>query len=192
MTARRRVHDRAVLDALEAFDPEPFEGTVWRVTRKGYDGLRGSSAHGRWSPNGEFEVLYASLEKQGALAEIGYRMSLEPVWPSRLEHEIHAIETRTERTLRIGTLAGMEPLGVDIARYESFEYQETQAIAAAAHFLEFDGLLVPSARAPCSNLVVFLDRITPDARLEVVKTDPVDWTDWRRLRRAARPPRPHA
>jgi RES domain-containing protein len=192
MTARRRVHDRAVLDALEAFDPEPFEGTVWRVTRKGYDGLRGSSAHGRWSPNGEFEVLYASLEKQGALAEIGYRMSLEPVWPSRLEHEIHAIETRTERTLRIGTLAGLEPLGVDIARYESFEYQETQAIAAAAHFLEFDGLLVPSARAPCSKLVVFLDRITPDARLEVVKTEPVDWTDWRRLRRSARAPRPHA
>jgi RES domain-containing protein len=192
MTARRRVHDRAVLDALEAFDPEPFEGTVWRVTRKGYDGLRGSSAHGRWSPNGEFEVLYASLEKQGALAEIGYRMSLEPVWPSRLEHEIHAIETRTERTLRIATLTDLEPLGVDIARYESFDYQETQAIAAAAHFLEFDGLLVPSARAPCSNLVVFLDRITPDARLEVVKTDPVDWTDWRRLRRAARPPRPHA
>jgi RES domain-containing protein len=192
MTARRRVHDRAVLDALEAFDPEPFEGTVWRVTRKGYDGLRGSSAHGRWSPNGEFEVLYASLEKQGALAEIGYRMSLEPVWPSRLEHEIHAIETRTERTLRIATLTDLEPLGVDIARYESFDYQETQAIAAAAHFLEFDGLLVPSARAPCSNLVVFLDRITPDARLEVVKTEPVDWTDWRRLRRSARAPRPHA
>lgn len=192
MTAPRRVHDRAVLDALEAFAPEPFEGTVWRVTRKGYDGLRGSSAHGRWSPNGEFEVLYTSLEKQGALAEIGYRMSLEPVWPSRLEHEVHTIETRTDRTLRIATLAGLEPLGVDIASYESFDYRETQAVAAAAHFLEFDGLLVPSARAPTNNLVIFLDRIAPDTRLEVVKTEPVDWADWRRPRRSARPSGPHA
>ena len=44
-------------------------------------------------------------------------------------------------------------------RYEIFDYQATQAIAAAAHFLEFDGLKVPSARAPCSNLVFFTDRL---------------------------------
>jgi RES domain-containing protein len=192
MTVPSRVHDRAVLDALEAFDPEAFEGTVWRVTRKGYEGLRGSSAHGRWSPNGEFEVLYTSLEQEGALAEIGYRLSLEPVWPSRLEHEIHTIKTRTDRTLRLANLATLVPLGVDIARYETFEYRETQAIAAAAHFLEFDGLLVPSARAHCNNLVIFLDRLAPNTRLDVVRTEPVDWTDWRRSRRPSRTPAPRA
>src|SRR5215470_7645877 len=97
MAGPRRVHDRAILDALDAIDPMPFEGEVWRVIPKGRNPLRGSSTHGRWSPNGEFEVLYTSLERDGALAEIGYRLSLEPIWPSRLQHEIHRIAVSGRR-----------------------------------------------------------------------------------------------
>jgi hypothetical protein len=47
VVGRRPVHDRAILDALDAIDPEPFAGEVWRVTRKGRDPLRGSTANGR-------------------------------------------------------------------------------------------------------------------------------------------------
>src|SRR5271169_4158297 len=112
MTGRRPVHDRRILDALEAIDPKPFAGEVWRVVRKGREALRGSTANGRWSPSGgEFEVLYTSLERDGALAEIGYRLSLEPVWPSRLEHEVHLIEVETERTPRFANLESLAPSG---------------------------------------------------------------------------------
>lgn len=182
MPARGRVHDRAILDALEAIDPEPFEGEVWRVTRKGRDAVRGSSAHGCWSPHGASEVLYTSLEREGALAEIGYRLSLEPVWPSRIEHEIHAIDVRTERSLRLPDVRSLSALGVDIARYETFDYAATQAVASAAHFLEFDGLLVPSARHASLNLVLFLDRLGPSGHLEVRETQAVDWASWRKSR----------
>src|SRR5690348_10940431 len=99
MTGPSRRHDRAILDALEALDPEPFAGRVWRVTRKGRDPLRGSSSRSRWSPGSALEALYTSLEREGALAEIGFRLSLEPVWPSLIEHNIHLIEVQTERTL---------------------------------------------------------------------------------------------
>jgi RES domain len=182
MASSGRVHDRAILDALELADPEPFEGNAWRVARKGRDALRGSSAHGRWSPSGEFEVLYTSLKREGALAEIGYRLSLEPIWPSRLEHEIHTIEVKTLRTLRFVDVMSLGPLGVDITKYESFNYDATQGIAAAAHFLEFDGLLVPSARAACHNLVIFLDRVAADIRLEVQESELVSWDTWRKSR----------
>jgi RES domain-containing protein len=183
MPSSGRVHDRAILDALDAIDPETFEGDVWRVARKGRDGLRGSSAHGRWSPNGEFEVLYTSLLRDGALAEIGYRLSLEPVWPSRIEHEIHTIEVKTGRTLRFADVNSLGALGVDVAKYETFDYSATQPIAAAAHFLEFDGLIVPSARAPCSNLVVFLDRLSEGCGLELKRTESVNWAAWRKTSR---------
>lgn len=182
MSGSSRRHDRAILDALEAIDPAPFAGTVWRVVRKGRDALRGSSAHGRWSPNGEFEVLYTSLERDGALAEVGYRLSLEPIWPSRIEHDLHCIDAQTERTLRFASIDELKPFGVDVSKYESFDYSATQAIAAAAHFLEFDGLTVPSARFACSNLVLFLDRITTGNHLDIKATDPVDWTSWRKHR----------
>jgi hypothetical protein len=180
MAVPGRIHDRVILDALDALDPEPFRGGVWRVTRKGREPPRGAAASGRWSASGEFDVLYTSLERAGALAEIGYRLSLEPVWPSRIEHEIHAINVKAERVLRFANTASLAPLGVDVARYRSFEYGATQAIAAAAHFLEFDGLIVPNARFDCANLVIFVERV-PD--LTLIESQPVDWDSWRKRRR---------
>ena len=175
-----RLHDRALLDALEALDPEPFRGAVWRVTRKGREPLRGAAANGRWSMTGEFEVLNTSLEREGATAEIGYRLSLEPIWPSRIEHEIHLIRAAAERALRFANLASLEPFGIDVARYRTFDYRATQALAAAAHFLEFDGLVVPNARFDCANLVLFTER---NPALALVRSEPVDWDAWRRSRR---------
>lgn len=182
MRRRDRVHDRAILDALDSLDRVPFEDDVWRVMRKGKDRTRGSDAAGRWSPPGEFEVLYASLEPEGAIAEIGYRLFLEPVWPSRIEHEIHRIDLKLDQTFRLADLSSLSRLGVNVAKYENFDYGATQAIASAARFLEFDGLIVPSARHGCLNLVVFLDRIGPDFRIEVRETQPVDWSGWRKSR----------
>jgi len=116
------------------------------------------------------------------LAEVGHRLSLEPVWPSRIEHEIHSLRVRVDRALKLEDLQLLEKLGVNIARFESYEYTATQAIAAAAHFLEFDALVVPSARYRGSNLVVFSDRLQTPARL--IKTENVNWPAWRaRMRR---------
>jgi RES domain-containing protein len=183
MSGAGRVHDRAILDALDAINAEPFREQVWRVTRKGRDVLRGSIAGGRWSLDSPFEVLYTSIERDGALAEIGFRLSLEPVWPDKLRHEIHRISVQAERTMRIVDMTTLRQLGVDTDRYESFEYSVTQSIAAAAHFLEFDGLLVPSARAPTLNLVLFLDRMPPGEGLKVLETHEVDWTSWQTANR---------
>jgi RES domain-containing protein len=177
MVSGGRVHDRAILDALEGFEPEAIEKTVWRVTRKGRDPLRGAVANGRWNSVGEFEVLYTSFAPEGALAEVGYRLSIEPIWPSRLQHEIHAIAVKATRVLKLDDLKLLEKLGVDIDHFESFEYGATQAIAAAAHFLEFDAIFVPSARYPGSNLVVFPDRLEISPELKA--SDDVDWPAWR-------------
>ena len=186
MGNRGRVHDRAILDALEAAPSQAFQGQTWRVTRKGRDALRGSSAAGRWNPPGEFEVLYTSLERDGAVAEVGYRLSLEPVWPTLIEHDIHLIDVEKQRTLRFADLASLSPLGVDVARYETFDYSATQAIGAAAYFLEFDGLVVPSARFQCLNLVLFLERLPAVGYLQVQATDSIDWNAWRRSQTSRR------
>lgn len=174
-----RVHDRALLDALDALTPEPFAGEVWRIVRKGRDPLQGSSAAGRWNASGAFEVLYTSIERDGALAEIGYRLAMEPVWPSRAEHVLHRISAAAGRNLRFADVAALSQVGIDAARYQSLDYSRTQAIAAAAHFLEFDGLLVPSARHDCLNLVLFMDRMAQGA-LKVLAGESVDWAERRR------------
>jgi hypothetical protein len=185
MSSGGRVHERSVLDALEKLDPVPFDSDVWRVARKGRDPLRGSSANGRWGAPGELEVLYTSEQRNGALAEVGFRLSLEPVWPSLIQHQIHILAVRAERTLRLVDISELEELGVDISRYETFEYGATQAIAAAAHFLEFDGMLVPSARLACTNLVLFTDRVSHTGHIQLVSSEDVDWADWRKRNRRA-------
>jgi RES domain-containing protein len=183
MSGRGRVHDRTLLDALESLAAESVAETTWRITRAGRDPLRGSAAGGRWSPSGEFEVLYTSLEREGALAEIGFRLSLEPVWPSRFEHALHSIAVKADRALRLADLSALAPLGVDIDRYGTFAYGGTQALAVAAHFMEFDGLIVPSARHASSNFVIFMDRLGPGCALELLHSEPVDWHAWRAKRR---------
>jgi len=181
----RRVHDRSVLDILEAIGAQSLSGRVWRITRKGRDATRGSAAGGRWSPIGEFEVLYTSLEKDGALAEIGHRLSLEPVWPSKLVHELHNLAFRVERALRLPDLETLRSLGVNTERYESYDYTATQAIAAAAQFLGYDALIAPNARHPSLNLVVLAENLDPAGALEVFSSERVDWSAWRRRARAA-------
>jgi len=172
-----RVHDRSVLDALEGLDSQAIKQTAWRVARKGRDPLRGAVANGRWNAIGEFDVLYASLAAEGALAEVGHRLSLEPVWPSRIEHDLHTLSVKTDRALVFSELKQLEKLGVNVAKFGDYDYGATQAIAAAAHFLEFDALIVPSARYSGLNLVIFPDRLTTPP--ELIATKPVDWNAWR-------------
>lgn len=181
MTSTKRVHDRSTLDILEQLQLDTVDLDVWRVTRSGRDPLRGGSADGRWGAAGELEVLYTSEQRDGALAEIGFRLSLEPVWPSLIKHDLHAIAVGAGNIAQLET-SHLEQLGVDMARFESFDYQATQAIAAAAHFLGFGGLFVPSARYPCRNLVLFTDRGETTERLQLISTEPVDWTSWRQRR----------
>lgn len=177
MVGGGRVHDRAILDALEGFDPETLDQSVWRVARKGRDPLRGAIAAGRWNAIGELDVLYTSTATEGALSEVGFRLSLEPVWPSKIEHQIHELSVKADNALRIDSLSHLEKLGTDITKYESFDYVTTQAIASAAHFLEFDALIVPSARHPAPNIVLFLDRI--QTAPEIIDSSDVDWKAWR-------------
>lgn len=176
-------HDSSLLDAMEALGGSAFQGTVWRITRREREPLRGSSAHGRWSHSEGPEVLYTSLERHGALAEIGFRLAAEPIWPSRMRHSIHAIEAKAQNLLDIGSLEALRKLGVDVSNYQNFDYSKTQAISAAAHFLEFDGLVVPSARADCKNVVFFLERLPG---LQVTSSIEIDWDGWRKDRQPKR------
>jgi hypothetical protein len=144
MGSSGRVHDRAILDALEAADVISFSQTVWRIVRAGRDPILGSTADGRGSPGGTVEVLYTSIEREGALAEIGFRLLLEPVWPSRIAHEMHEIGVQAERTLNLAGMASLGPFGIDVSRYASFDYTATHAAAAAAHFLSSMDLSCPA------------------------------------------------
>lgn len=175
----RRVHDAQILDVLETLPAQPYSGIVWRTVWAGREPRRGTVSNGRWSSPGEFEVLYTSALREGSLAEIGYRLQLEPIWPSKLGHEIHGLEIELAKVLDLREFDLLERLGVETKAYESHRYSATQSIAAAVRFLEMDGILVPNARHPSDNLVIFVDKSACLDSIDITSSNNVDWSAWR-------------
>jgi len=176
--AERRPRDIELLDKIDALPRIAYEGAVWRVAREGRDPLQGYPTGARWDP-GAFDVIYTSLAREGSLAEIHFHLSRQPVFPSKLVSVLHRITLSTRRTLQLADLSAVEALGVARGRYGELEYERTQAIGDAAYFLGFDGLMVPSARWDCQNLVVFTDQLAAED-MAVEESVVVDWAAWRK------------
>ena len=170
------IHDPALLERLGAFERERFDGEVFRATRRSLDPLAASTSGGRWAPKGLVPVLYTSLLREEALAEITYHWSQLTPRPSR-PAVLHRLGVSAERRLRL-LRTDLEELGVDTEQYESINYHRTQEIGAAVAFLGCDGLIVPCARWDCENLVLFTENHALTSRLEVLSSDEIDWRTW--------------
>lgn len=186
MIMRRRVRDSDLIEAVEASSREAFDGNVWRVVRTGRDPLQGSSPGGRWD-DGTFDVLYTSQDADGALAEMYFHiMRGQPVFPSEMVFHLFELHVALGRALRLADMAALEKIGVEAGSYGALgfsrkqeEYRRLQEIAEAAHFLDFDGLIVPSARWECRNIVLFTDRVPPEAVKISNDLGTVDWLAWK-------------
>jgi hypothetical protein len=185
MVALYRARDNKLIDALERISPVQFEGTIWRVVREGHDVLTPSAAGGRWD-DGTFEVLYTSQAADGAAAELYFHLSRgQPVIPSKITHRLYQLNATIRRALSFADLTAIAKLGVDTARYGALSYNErqqeyprTQEVAETAHFLGFDAVVAPNARWGCMNVILFSDRIRPEACEVALDHGPIDWKKW--------------
>ncbi|MFQ5954117.1 MAG: RES family NAD+ phosphorylase [Kiloniellales bacterium] len=174
------IHDPTLLEQLSAFATERFDGEAFRATRASLDPLAPSTSGGRWAPVGDarhqIPILYTSLEREGALAETSYHWGQLTPRPSKVA-VIHRIRVTTGRTLRL-LRADLERLGVNMAEFAGRDHRRTQEIGAAVAFLDRDGLIVPSARWHCDNLVIFTENHELSNDLAVTESEEVDWQTW--------------
>jgi RES domain-containing protein len=177
MGGARKPRDPALLDTLDAFKRIHYAGETWRAVRSGRDPIQGTPSGGRWDP-ALFDVLYTSIAPEGAVAEVNFQLSRQPVFPSKVRYGIHRIRVRTAKTLKLPNLDAMVPLGVDPVRYREILYDPTQAIGDAAYFLGFDSIIAPNARWGCDNLILFTDQIAP-ADLKITESSQINWAEWR-------------
>ena len=102
-------------------------------------------------------VLYTSLERDGAIAELAYPWGLLTPAPTRTgcDPSVCALTDAVLRPVR----ADLTDLGVDIDDFASLDWlADARRSDLAVAFLECDGLIVPSARFwQCENLVIFTD-----------------------------------
>ena len=100
------------------------------------------------------------------------------MFPSRMRHNLFELKVKARQTLMLADMDQLRRLGVEDSRYRDLLYNRTREIAAAAAFLGFDGLIAPSARWDCQNIVLFLDAIDLEA-IQIISDQPVDWKVWR-------------
>jgi RES domain-containing protein len=93
----------------------------------------------------------------------------QPIIPSKINFILYEMRIGLSNALDLSTKEALTDLGMDLAIYGRLsygdhrgEYPQPQQISEVAHFHGHDGLIVPSARAECHNIVVFCDRIDPD------------------------------
>ena len=174
--------DPELLAALDGMQGRPFSGHVWRVTWATRNPLAGGSGGGRWSPEGRLEVLYTSLEDNGALAEAYHHLSRAPVMSSS-HMLLNKLSVSLENVLEL-SVDQLVTLGMEHPRAPRPTSQLGRRIGEAAFMLNYRGLLVPSARWDCSNLVVFLDLGSFDIgkHLSFEQASDVNWPAWRESR----------
>ncbi len=175
--------DNRLIDALEAIEPIVFERTVWRLVRDGRNPLQCSASGGRWD-DGTFDVLYTSVSQLGAMEEMRFHlMRGQPVMPSKVRYRMFEIDLSLGRALQFLDLEALSGVGLNVETFgrlsyeqKNDEYPRTQEIGEVAHFLDFDGLIIPSARTDTKNVVVFCDKVEELRGSSVRDRGMVDWT----------------
>lgn len=175
-----RVHDRELLDTLASLSGTALQETTWRVSWETRPVLQGGWGAGRWTPGRSFETLYASLAPDGAIAETWYHLSRQPI-RSSANKLLYEIKLRTRNTLNLLDSDLLLRLGLGPQPLALTDARRSQEIGAAAHLLEYDSLLVPSARWTCANLVLLLEHFDLD-QVEVGAPEPINLAAWREQR----------
>lgn len=178
MSSWHSSHDDRLLDALTSLPEVPFSGTMWRVVNAMRSPIDGSRGSGRWNSD-DSQVLYTSLEADGALSEIHFHISrANPIFPSRLKHNLFQLTAELAKVLDLSDPSMLSSLGVDMSRYSEILYPKTQVVGEAVAFLGLEAIIVPNARHQSNNLVFFMQNIDLDA-IEIGEEVSVDWAAWR-------------
>ena len=86
------------------------------------------------------------------------------------------LRVQLKRVVELG-FGKLEQLGVEQARYRTRDYSRTQEISDGLNYLGSDGLIAPSARYDCNNLVVFMQNLSRDCFLEEDESREFRWSE---------------
>lgn len=162
------IYPPELLDRLESYGREKWTGDPWRHVLGEREPIRFNTLGARWNPP-EIPALYASLERTTALAEGDYLLSLQSVRPT-VKRRLVKLSVELRKVINL-THDRLAQVGVGSSELQSIDHTACQLVGGAAAWLDCDGILVPSTRAPGTNVVVFaLNRDISDA-LDVVESE---------------------
>jgi len=165
--------------ALASLGSIGFEGTVYRHVSLDREctsgtGLRESGA--RWNPPNGFPVVYTALSIQ-TVADEFFRFAQKHSLPieSLLPRSVCVIEAHLEAVLDLRTVEAFTAVGLVEEDIYGDDWTSCQVVGAAAHHLDLEGILAPSATGHGEILAVFENQLVKaNSRMLTIQRD--TWT----------------
>jgi len=143
-----------VLDILQSAAASVWEGRVYRHMFGPHSPARSNTEGARWNAPGLL-AIYTSCERETALAEADYYISLQPLRP-KAKRTMFTIRVSLKNVIDLTAADLLPRLGITDDVLASIDHTPCRTIGAAVSWLGHDGLLVPSARRRGgTNLVIF-------------------------------------
>lgn len=165
------IHDPNLLDAIERLGTESLENaTVWRHMFNDYPPELPNTRGARWNPPG-IAAIYTSESRETAVAEGQHAIDSQPLRP-RARRYVYELRLSAQKVLRIG-FDELDRVGLSSADLSDPDFTACQRVGAHAAFLEYDAIIVPSARADGANIVIFVNELAADAAFDRVSMEEI-------------------
>jgi len=164
-------YDRELLDALQSLGSAVWQGLVYRHMFANYPPLLENRRGARWNPP-DVPAIYTSLERQTVLAEAEHHIASQPLLP-RAARTVYTIRASLSSVLDLRDPERLARVGLQLQSLADTNWSRCQLVGGATEFLGHDGLLIPSARAQGTNLVIFPNRRDPAEALEIIDTESI-------------------
>src|SRR5262245_16675024 len=163
--------DTELVDRIRGFGTTEVDAVVFRILPSSVPADRENILGARWNPRGT-RAIYTSFEPATARAEVAFRIALEPVPMKDIPRTEYRIEIKLRSVVDLKT-DSFQSVGISQLEFDGLDYAVTQAVGGAVVALGRDGLIVPSARASGSNLVIYPQNAGPDYFYKVIAEAPI-------------------
>lgn len=153
------------LERINDFTPTAWSGTVYRHTASGPDPRSGTGARlfgGRGNPRGAFSTTYLAQPVATCMSELDRAADAAGTTTTALltaGRELHEMRANEIRVLDVRDPTALGHAGLSTEDIADEDWTACQAVGEAAHFLDFQGVLAPSATGHGLVLAVFETRL---------------------------------
>jgi len=160
-------------EILAGFQSKEWEGDVYRYMLADNSPERENVRGARWNPP-QVAAIYTSLQRETAIAEVEYRLKLEPcsLRPD-IRKTIYRIKIKITSLIDLSDDNSLKKVGIDREKLSNVDYSICQCVGGCIEWLEHDGLLVPSVRDEGTNLVIFPSNRKNNYLFEVVEEEEI-------------------
>lgn len=180
--------DEDVVQRVNDLGTTTWSGTTHRYTTTGRDPRSGTGARlfgGRWNPRDTFPTIYLAHPAAACIAELDRTAAASGIGVPGMIRKgltLHVLQVRGMQVLDLRETVALHQVGLDLEDISDDDWTACQTVGHAAYFLDFDGVLAPSATGTGLVLAAFETRLDPE-QLTIEQSEPLTEELYRDLHR---------